>query len=91
MELFDQELRGFNRHSIIQNVIYNYQIVESTWSHHLLFPDVPKREVELLDQTDGILFSAPHGELSSGGERAPETEISNDVSVVVPVRSTLEW
>ena len=91
MERLGQELWDFSKLPGIQNIIPNYQIVERTWSHQWLLPDVRKRNADFMDQADGIAFGAPHAAWSRNGKTTVEPEISNDVSVVAPIQSTLEW
>lgn len=91
MEHLGQELWDFNKLSGTQNVIHNYQSVERTWSHQWLLPDVRKQRPDLIDQADGNAFGAPYAAWSRDGKTNVEPEISNDTSVVAPIRSTLEW
>jgi hypothetical protein len=87
MERLDKELRGFNKQSIIQNAIHHsLWKVEREWH----FPGDPRRNAELTDHRNGNVFDEPHGALAKDVERAPELEISNDLSVA-PIQGSLEW
>lgn len=91
MDRLDQELRDFNKQSIIQNTIHHsLWKVESVWPTQLHLPGDPRRKAELTDYPQGNVFGEPHGVLSRDGKRAPEPEISNDLSVA-PIQRSLEW